>query len=132
MTGDHHMVRLNILKLAALASVIIVPLQAQAMKCPTAIRGQLDSVGEGRRAWLEFNCAGCHGNTAGGGMGPNVVGAESGDIQEAVLQGDAREGGMPSFKGCATKTDVKNIGAYLHSIGKQNEPTWLDWWNLNP
>jgi len=132
MTGDRQMVRLNILKLAALASVIIVPLQAQAMKCPTAIRGQLDSVGEGRRAWLEFNCAGCHGNTAGGGMGPNIVGAESGDIQEAVLQGDAREGGMPSFKGCATTTDVKNIGAYLHSIGKQNEPTWLDWWNLNP
>jgi mono/diheme cytochrome c family protein len=124
--------RLKSLLLAALASVTIVPLQAQAMKCPTAIRGHLDSIGEGRRAFLEFNCAGCHGNSAGGGMGPNIVGAEQGDVQESVLQGDAKEGGMPSFKGCATTTDVKNIAAYLRAIGTQNEPTWLDWWNLIP
>ena len=124
--------RLKSLLLAALASVIIVPLQAQAMKCPTAIRGKLDAIGEGRRAFLEFNCSGCHGNSAGGGMGPNIKGAEQGDLQEAVLQGDAKEGGMPSFKGCATTTDVKNLGAYLRSIGTKNEPTWLDWWNLIP
>lgn len=65
-------------------------------------------------------------------MGPNIVGAESGDLQEAVLQGDAKEGGMPSFKGCVNSTDVKNIGAYLRAIGTQQEPTWLDWWNSNP
>jgi len=120
------------LLLAALASVVIVPLQAQAMQCPTAIRGSLGATGEGRRAFLEFNCSGCHGNSAGGGMGPKIVGAEQGDIQEAVLKGDAKEGGMPSFKGCVTKTDVKNIASYLGSIGTKNEPTWLDWWNLNP
>jgi len=120
------------LLLAAFASLAFVPLEAQAMKCPTAIRGHLDAVGEGRRAFLEFNCSGCHGNSAGGAMGPNIVGAEQGDLQESVLQGDAREGGMPSFKGCVTKTDVRNIGAYLRTIGTKNEPTWLDWWNLNP
>jgi len=118
--------------IAALAAVMIVSLEAQAMKCPTAVRGHLDAVGEGRRAYLEFNCAGCHGDSAGGAMGPNIAGAEQGDIQEAVLQGDAKEGGMPSFKGCVTGSDVKNLGAYLRSIGTQNQPTWLDWWNLNP
>jgi mono/diheme cytochrome c family protein len=102
------------------------------MKCPTAIRGQLDAVGEGRRAYLEFNCAGCHGDSAGGAMGPGIKGAEQGDVQEAVLQGDAKEGGMPSFKGCATKADVSNIAAYLRAIGTKNEPHWLDWWNANP
>lgn len=126
------MLHQKFLLLAALASVVSVPLQAQAMKCPTAVRGQLGAVDEGRRAYLEFNCSGCHGNSAGGGMGPGIVGSEQGDVQEAVLQGDAKEGGMPSFKGCATSTDVKNIAAYLRSIGTQNEPTWLDWWNLNP
>ncbi|HVU19284.1 MAG TPA: c-type cytochrome [Rhizomicrobium sp.] len=126
------MMRLKTFNFAALASILIAPMQAHAMQCPTAVRGQLDSVGEGRRVYLEFNCAGCHGNQAGGGMGPSIKGAEQGDIQEAVLNGDAREGGMPSFKGCATKTDANNIGAYLKSIGKQNEPVWLDWWNLNP
>jgi hypothetical protein len=39
---------------------------------------------------------------------------------------------MPSFKGCVTTTDVKNITAYLRSIGTDKEPTWLDWWNLIP
>jgi mono/diheme cytochrome c family protein len=116
----------------ALASIALAPGQVLAMDCPTAIRGQLDSVGEGRRVYLEFNCAGCHGNAAGGAMGPGIKGAEQGDVQEAVLQGDAREGGMPSFKGCATSTDVSNITAYLRSIGTKNEPTWLDWWNLEP
>jgi mono/diheme cytochrome c family protein len=124
--------RLKSLLLAALASVIIVPLQAHAMSCPTAIRGKIGAIGEGRRVFLEFNCSACHGNTAGGAWGPNIQGAEQGDIQEAVLQGDAREGGMPSFKGCAKKVDVKNLAAYLRSIGTKNEPTWLDWWNLNP
>jgi len=126
------MIRFKSLTFAVLASAAVVPLQAHAMKCPTAIRGHLDSIGEGRRAYLEFNCSGCHGNSAGGGMGPNIVGAESGDLQEAVLQGDAKEGGMPSFKGCVNSTDVKNIGAYLRAIGTQQEPTWLDWWNSNP
>jgi len=124
--------RLKPLLLAALASVIIVPLEAQAMSCPTAIRGNLDAIGEGRRVFLEFNCSGCHGNSAGGGMGPGVQHAEQGDVQDAVLHGDAKEGGMPSFKGCATNTDVKNLVAYLRSIGTKNEPTWLDWWNLIP
>src|SRR6185312_17282386 len=109
--------RQKFLLLATFACVVIVPLQVQAMKCPTAIRGQLGAIGEGRRAYLEFNCAGCHGNSAGGGMGPGIKGAEQGDVQDAVLHGDAKEGGMPSFKGCATTMDVKNITAYLRSIG---------------
>lgn len=124
--------RLKSILFAALASVVIVPLEAHAMQCPGAIRGQLDPVNEGRRVFLEFNCSGCHGNSAGGAMGPNVNHAEQGDVSQAVLHGDAKEGGMPSFKGCATKQDVSNLTAYLHSIGTKNEPTWLDWWNLNP
>jgi mono/diheme cytochrome c family protein len=124
--------RLNSLAFAALATFAVVSPEAQAMKCSGAIRGQLDSISEGRRAYLEFNCAGCHGDSAGGAMGPGIKGAEQGDVQEAVLQGDAKEGGMPSFKGCVTSTDVKNIAAYLNAVGGKNAPTWLDWWNPNP
>ena len=118
--------------LTVLPGVMAAPLQANAMHCPTAVRGKLNAAGEGRRVFLEFNCSACHGNQAGGAWGPDIQGAEQGDIQEAVLQGDAREGGMPSFKGCATKTDVKNLAAYLRSIGTANEPMWLDWWNAVP
>lgn len=99
---------------------------------PKVATTNLGPVGEGRRAWLKFNCYGCHGNNAAGGMGPNIQHAEAGDVASAVLQGDAVEGGMRSFKGLASGTDAKNIAAYLATIGTKAEPTWLDWWNATP
>jgi mono/diheme cytochrome c family protein len=98
---------------------------------PVAGFATLDPVNEGRRAWLKYNCYGCHGNNAAGGMGPNIQGAEAGDVGEA-MNGDATEGGMRSFSGIATSTDAANIAAYLQSIGTPQEPTWLDWWNPVP
>lgn len=125
--------RLTSLLSVALAAALLAPLpRARAMSCPTAIRGKLGAVSEGRRAWLEFNCSVCHGNAAAGAWGPNIQGAEAGDIGAAVLNGDAIEGGMPSFHGCATKTDVKNLSAYLRIVGSKTAPTWLDWWNPTP
>jgi cytochrome c551 len=92
----------------------------------------LDTVGEGRRAWLRFNCYGCHGGNGAGGMGPNIQHAETGDINEAMW-GDAREGGMRSFAGTgATTTDAANIAAYLATIGTSREPKWLEWWKSVP
>lgn len=97
-----------------------------------ATTGTLGPVGEGRRAWLKFNCYGCHGNNAAGGMGPNVQHAEAGDVAQVVLRGDGVEAGMRSFAGIATATDANNIAAYLRTIGTPAEPTWLDWWNATP
>jgi hypothetical protein len=64
-------------------------------------------------------------------MGPNIRGAEAGDVAEA-MSGDAMEGGMRSFNAYASSTDAANIAAYLQSIGTSREPTWLDWWNPTP
>ena len=92
----------------------------------------LDAVGEGRRAWLKFNCYGCHGGNASGGMGPNIQHKEAGDISEAMW-GDAKEGGMRSFAGTGAATiDAYNIAAYLATIGTTREPKWLEWWNAIP
>ena len=90
----------------------------------------LNAAGEGRRDFLKWNCYGCHGLGAAGGMGPDIRQAEGGDIAEAVMQGE--DGGMPSFAKYATSTDVKNITAYLNSIGTASEPKWVDWWNPVP
>lgn len=102
---------------------------------PTVSHAQLNAVGEGRRAWLQYNCYGCHGNNGAGGMGPNVQHTERGDVSQA-MSGDATEGGMRSFRNVvpAAKfgTTAANIAAYLASIGTKNEPTWLDWWNAKP
>jgi mono/diheme cytochrome c family protein len=90
----------------------------------------LDAAGEGRRQYLRLNCYSCHGMFAAGGMGPDIVGAEHGDVSEAVLQGE--EGGMPSFRNYVTSTDITNLTAYLDSIGKQGSPVFMDWWVKNP
>lgn len=90
----------------------------------------LSPAGEGRRAFLRFNCYGCHGMFAAGAMGPGIVGAERHDVSEAVLRGE--EGGMPSFRAYVTDTDITNLTAYLNSIGKPSEPVFMDWWKKVP
>ena len=91
-----------------------------------ATAAPLSPAGEGRRAYLKYNCYGCHGPRAAGGMGPNIQHAEAGDLSEAVLEGE--DGGMPSFRRIVTATDIANLGAYLRSIGTTSEPTFNDWW----
>ena len=90
----------------------------------------LNAAGEGRRLFLQLNCYGCHGMFAAGGMGPNIVHAEKGDVQEVLMQGS--EEGMPSFRSYVNSTDIANIEAYLQSIGSAKEPTFMDWWKKNP
>jgi cytochrome c551 len=90
----------------------------------------LNAAGEGRRAYLKYNCYSCHGMYAGGGMGPNIVHAETGDVSEAVLQGE--DHGMPSFKRYVTSQEINYLGAYLRSIGSAKEPKFMDWWEPVP
>lgn len=93
----------------------------------------LDAVGEGRRTFMRLNCYSCHGGSGHGGtMGPSLVGVEPGEIGDAVLNGEG--GGMPSFKNnlCNTTEDIKNLTAYLQTLGSGGEPTFTEWWVPNP
>ncbi|WP_085315581.1 c-type cytochrome [Derxia lacustris] len=96
----------------------------------SAQRAKLSQAGEGRRAYLKLNCYSCHGMGATGGMGPNIVHAERGDVAEALLKGE--DGGMRSYRGYVTATDITNIALYLRSIGTVNEPKFNDWWVAVP
>lgn len=90
----------------------------------------LSSAGEGRRLYLKLNCYSCHGDRGAGGMGPKVAHAEYGDVSEKVLQGAGE--GMVSYRAYVNTQDVKNIAAYLASIGKPEEPKFRDWWVAIP
>jgi mono/diheme cytochrome c family protein len=103
-----------------------VPPAADATVQSMLQKGPLNHVGEGRRTFLALNCYGCHGMYAGGAIAPNIVGAEQHDVNEAVMQG--REGGMPSFRNYVKTRDIKNLTAYLQSIGGKKEPMFKDWW----
>lgn len=85
---------------------------------------------EGRRTYLRLNCYGCHGMFAAGAMGPNIIGAERGDVSEAVLQG--KDEGMPSYRAYVSSTDITNLTRYLGSIGTPAEPVFMDWWKKVP
>ncbi len=87
----------------------------------------LDAVGEGRRAWLRYNCYGCHGMRAAGGMGRNIQRSTSDEVWVA-LNGSARSDGMRNYKNIMTYADALNIAAYLATIGTTREPRWNDWW----
>ena len=106
------------------------PARRGIMRTPQAIAATLPPAGEGRRLFLALNCYGCHGMFAAGGMGPNIVHAESGDLSEAVLEGG--DAGMPSFRAYLTSADIANLAAYLQSIGGPNEPRFMDWWVAVP
>lgn len=81
---------------------------------------------EGRRLFVWFNCYGCHGGRAGGGMGPSLrdaewlYGSKSVDIYNSIAEG--RPHGMPAW---GTKLPVEQIWkltAYVESLGTNMEP----------
>ena len=100
----------------------------------------LDAAGEGRRAWLKYNCYSCHGMYAGGGMAKSIAG-QGDDVSEVVLSG--HENGMPSYNGTAiTATEISNLATYLNGVrsnpytgGAQNQtgyPRFMRWWQATP
>ena len=103
---------------------------APAASAPAPAAATLPPAGEGRRIFLKLNCYGCHGSGATGGMGPNIVHAEAGDVSEVVMQGS--ENGMPSYRAYVAGKDVSNLTAYLASIGTKNEPKFTHWWEPFP
>jgi cytochrome c551 len=109
-----------------IAATLFLALMSARMPATAQSLQKLTPAGEGRRVYLQYNCYGCHGMRAGGGMGPNIAHAEAGDLREVVMEGG--EGGMPSYRSIATATDITNLIAYLSSIGTPNEPTFNDWW----
>jgi cytochrome c551 len=123
-------ISMNLLGAALCLAAIAGPVhaaEAVSFSSAAAAQGQpLNPAGEGRRLFLKLNCYGCHGMGAAGGMGPNVVHAEKGDLNEVLRGGE--DGGMPSYRQYVTTRDVDNLAAYLKSIGTQSEPTFNDWW----
>ena len=97
---------------------------------PNCLPATLTPAEEGRRAFLRLNCYSCHGDAAKGGMGPNIVGAGGGDVNEAVSNG--AEGGMPPFANYLCANDITNLTAYLNAVGRTGAPTFKHWWEQTP
>ena len=81
---------------------------------------------EGRKLFVTFNCSGCHGGRAGGGMGPSlrdedwISGNRDAQIFSSIAEGRAH--GMPSWHKQLTPDQTWKLVAYIKSLRTRNEP----------
>lgn len=81
--------------------------------------------GEGRDLFVRFNCSGCHGGHAGGGMGPSLrdvdwlYGSEDAQIFSTIAEGRAH--GMPSWGSKLTEDQVWKLVIYIKSLRTPDE-----------
>ena len=86
----------------------------------------LTALADGRRFFAQYNCAGCHGDHGGGGMGPSLrddvwlYGSNHAQIANSIAEGRAY--GMPAWGAWLSKTQIWQITAYIKSMRTQHEP----------
>jgi cytochrome c oxidase cbb3-type subunit 3 len=85
-----------------------------------------DGLAQGRRFFVQYNCAGCHGDHGGGGMGPSLrdeiwlYGSSHGQVAKSIAEGRAY--GMPAWERMLTPVQIWQITAYIKSMRTPHEP----------
>ncbi len=81
---------------------------------------------EGRQLFVRFNCSGCHGGRAGGGMGPSLRDVDwlygNSDAQIFASIAEGRAHGMPSWQPRLTPDQIWKLVAYIKALRTRNEP----------
>lgn len=81
---------------------------------------------DGRRLFDWYNCSGCHGGHAGGGMGPSLrdpvwlYGDRDDQIFDSIAHG--RSQGMPAWGSKIPEIQIWELTAYIKSMGTPLEP----------
>jgi cytochrome c(L) len=84
------------------------------------------AMAEGRQLFVRFNCSGCHGGRAGGGMGPSlrdvdwIYGSRDAQLFSSIAAGRAH--GMPSWQTRLTADQIWKLVTYIKSLRTRNEP----------
>ncbi len=92
---------------------------------PNPYAGDRGAAGQGQRLFLRMNCAGCHGDHGGGGMGPSlrdvdwIYGATDGQVFDSIAHG--RGHGMPSWGTKLNEDDIWRLVAYIKTLRTPNE-----------
>lgn len=81
---------------------------------------------DGRRLFNWYNCSGCHGGHAGGGMGPSLrdevwlYGSRDDQIFDSIAHG--RSNGMPAWGTKIPQDQIWQLVAYIKSMRTPMEP----------
>lgn len=104
-----------------------VPGGVQDMRYPTnPYANDPVAMQDGRRLFNWYNCSGCHGGHAGGGMGPSlrdpvwIYGNRDDQIFDTIAHG--RANGMPAWGSKIPQQQIWELVAYIKSMGTPQEP----------
>jgi cytochrome c oxidase cbb3-type subunit 3 len=84
------------------------------------------ALAEGRKLFMRYNCDGCHGGHAGGGMGPSlrdqdwIYGDSDAQVFDSISQG--RANGMPAWGTKLPQEQIWQLVAYVKSMRSAQEP----------
>ncbi len=84
------------------------------------------AIEEGRKLFGGFNCSGCHGGHAGGGMGPSLrdgawrYGSSDAQLFDSIAEG--RGQGMPAWGTKIPEEQIWKLVAYVRSLRTPSEP----------
>jgi cytochrome c oxidase cbb3-type subunit 3 len=90
------------------------------------LQGDRSALQEGRRLFVQYNCAGCHGGRAGGGMGPSLrdpawrYGSSPDRIFSSIAEG--RGQGMPAWGVRLPERQIWELTLYVSSLRTPDEP----------
>ena len=93
---------------------------------PNPYAGDRQGMGEGHRLFNQMNCAGCHGDHAGGGMGPSlrdvdwIYGNNDAQLFSSITEGRAH--GMPAWHTRLTADQTWKLVTYIKALRTRNEP----------
>lgn len=88
---------------------------------PNPLENDASAVTEGQRLFIRMNCAGCHGYTAKGGMGPDLTdahwryGGTPVQIFKSIYEG--RPQGMPAWGRALPAKSIWQLTRYIESLG---------------
>jgi mono/diheme cytochrome c family protein len=80
----------------------------------------------GRRLFTQYNCAGCHGSHAGGGMGPSlrdslwIYGNSDVQLFSSIIEG--RSAGMPAWGAKLPESQIWQLISYIRTLNTPGEP----------
>lgn len=88
--------------------------------------GNAAAAAQGRQLFVQYNCSGCHGGRAGGGMGPSlrdkywVYGNSDAQLYGTVVEG--RSAGMPAWGAKIPRDQIWQLITYIRTLGTSQEP----------
>lgn len=88
--------------------------------------GNAAAANDGRQLFVQYNCSGCHGGRAGGGMGPSlrdslwIYGSSDAQLLGTITEG--RPAGMPAWGGRIPMDQMWKLITYIRALGTPQEP----------